>query len=70
MKKLIDAVKQGGKVTSKHEIEVVCAHCGFDLDESELAADTCSDCGHKLNLRKSTRVYVTSVPTAKGDTLR
>ena len=35
----------GFLVDSEHEIEVVCAHCGYDLDEDELAADTCSNCG-------------------------
>ena len=31
---------EDGTVEPAHEIEVVCAHCGFDLDESELEADT------------------------------
>ena len=44
-----------GIVEPAHTIEVVCQNCGFDLDESELAADTCSDCGEILNIN---RVYL------------
>jgi len=59
----------GDAIDPKHEIEVVCSHCGYDLDETELSADTCSDCGEALNLRQNTRIYATSVPAAGGSTL-
>ncbi len=42
----------GDAIDPKHEIEVVCSHCGYDLDETELSADTCADCGETLNLRQ------------------
>ena len=32
-----------GIVEPAHAVEVVCANCGFDLDENELQADTRSD---------------------------
>jgi transcription initiation factor IIE alpha subunit len=48
---------------------VVCGNCGYDVDEAELAADTCSDCGEALNLRQNTKIYATSVPPAGGSTL-
>ena len=54
-------------IDPRHEVEILCANCGFDLDESELAADTCSDCGEPLNLRQNTKIYATSVPPATGD---
>ena len=54
-------------IDPRHEVEILCANCGFDLDESELAADTCSDCGEPLNLRQNTKIYATSVPSATGD---
>jgi len=69
MKTLRQATQVGAAIDPKHEIEVVCANCGFDLDESELAADTCSDCGEALNLRTNMRIYATSVPEASGSTL-
>jgi|TARA_R100000455_G_C6265797_1_gene121059 rRNA maturation endonuclease Nob1 len=67
MKKVNEAVNVDGAIDPKHEIEVVCANCGYDLDDSELEADTCSDCGETLSLKQSTKIYATSVPAATGD---
>ena len=69
MKTVNEAVQLGDAIVPKHEIEVVCANCGHDLDEAELNADTCSDCGEALNLRQNTKIYATSVPPAGGSTL-
>lgn len=69
MKTVNEAVKKGDIIDPKHEVEVVCANCGYDLDASELSADTCSDCGEALNLRQSTTIYATTVPAAGGSTL-
>jgi hypothetical protein len=69
MIKVNEAVKSGDVIDPKHEVEIVCGHCGYDLDETELSADTCSDCGEPLNLRQSTRIYATTVPAADGSTL-
>jgi Zn finger protein HypA/HybF involved in hydrogenase expression len=69
MKTVKEAVQLGDAIVPKHEIEVVCANCGHDLDESELNADTCSDCGEALNLRQNTKIYATSIPPAGGSTL-
>ena len=57
-----------GTVEPAHEIEVVCANCGFDLDESELEADTCTDCGNPLNLKESVAIQVTTLPPVFGAT--
>ena len=69
MKTLNEAVKLENAIDPKHEVEVVCANCGYDLDASEISADTCSDCGETLNLRQNTKIYATSVPAAGGSTL-
>lgn len=69
MIKVNEAVKNGDTIDPKHEVEVVCANCGYDLDEAELTADTCSDCGKPLNLRQNTKIYATTVPAAGGSTL-
>jgi len=69
MKTLKEAVKVNGQIDPKHEIEVVCGSCGYDLDEAELTADTCSDCGEALNLKQSTTIYATTLPAAGGSTL-
>ena len=69
MKTVNEATDLGDAIDPKHEIEVVCGNCGYDVDEAELAADTCSDCGEALNLRQNTTIYATSVPPAGGSTL-
>jgi len=57
------AVEVDGKVVDcATEITKVCAACGYDLDEAELAADTCVDCGAPLNLKQSVTIHATSVP--------
>jgi len=56
------AVNAEGAVEPSHEIEVVCAHCGYDLDAAELEADTCSDCGNSLQLKRSVAITVTTLP--------
>ena len=51
-----------GTVVSSHSIEIVCAACGYDLDEAELDGDKCSDCGQDLELKQSVSVQATSIP--------
>ena len=67
MKQIIEAsTLENGLIQPRHEVEVVCAACGYDLDETELAADTCSDCGQPLDLKQSVAIHTTSVPAAGG----
>ena len=67
MKQVFDAeTLDDGVIRSAHEVEVVCSHCGYDLDEAELAADTCADCGAALELKQHVRIQVTSVPLSGG----
>ena len=69
MKTVNEAVDLGDTIDPKHEVEIVCGNCGYDLDETELTADTCSVCGEALNLRQHTKIYATSIPAAGGSTL-
>jgi predicted RNA-binding Zn-ribbon protein involved in translation (DUF1610 family) len=69
MKTVKEAKNLGSAIDPKHEIEVVCGNCGYDVNEAELSADTCSDCGEALNLRQNTKIYATSIPAAGGSTL-
>tara|TARA_R110002072_G_scaffold54232_2_gene142389 strand:+ start:757 stop:969 length:213 start_codon:yes stop_codon:yes gene_type:complete len=69
MKTVNEAATVGDVIDPKHEIEVVCGNCGYDLDEAELSADTCADCGEALNLRQNTKIYATTIPAAGGSTL-
>jgi hypothetical protein len=43
MKTVNEAKNLGSAIDPKHEIEVVCGNCGYDVNEAELSADTCSD---------------------------
>jgi transcription initiation factor IIE alpha subunit len=67
MIKLNEAKNVGDAIVVKHQIEVFCANCGYDLDEAEISADTCSDCGEDLNLKQNVKLYATSIPAAQGD---
>jgi len=69
MIKINEAQNLGSAIDPKHEIEVLCGNCGYDVDEAELTADTCSDCGVALNLQQHTKIYATSLPAAGGSTL-
>jgi DnaJ-class molecular chaperone len=63
MKQTFDAETLGtGIIRSAHTVEVVCQNCGYDLDEGEIASDTCTDCGAALELKQSVQISVTSVP--------
>jgi hypothetical protein len=68
MRTIVEArTLEGGLIEPHHEVEVVCAACGYDLDASELEADTCADCGAPLNLRQHISIHATSVPAAGGE---
>jgi hypothetical protein len=58
-----------GLIEPTHAIEVLCVACGYDLDEHELEADTCSDCGQVLNLKRSVAIEITTIPAAAGTTM-
>jgi rRNA maturation endonuclease Nob1 len=69
MKTIVEATKLDNTIVPKHEVEVVCSACGYDLDEAELDADTCADCGAPLNLKQSVAIHATTVPAAGATTL-
>ncbi len=66
MRAVYEAQLVDGQVQPRHEVEIVCAACGYDLDEAELEADTCADCGAPLNLKQHISIHATSVPAAGG----
>ncbi len=66
MRAVYEAQLVDGQVQPRHEVEIVCGACGYDLDEDELEADTCADCGAPLNLKQHISIHATSVPAAGG----
>ena len=65
----VSRILSDGLIEPAHAIEVLCAACGYDLDESELEADTCSDCGQALSLQRSIAIEITTIPAAAGATM-
>jgi len=59
---------EDGSVEPAHVIHQVCDACGYDLDEAELAADTCADCGKALNLKQHVAISVTTFPPMFAET--
>ena len=50
-------------VDPKHVVEILCPNCGRDVDEAELAAQECADCGFDLSTPKqSVSIFATSQP--------
>ena len=45
MKIVNEAKDLGETIDPKHEVELLCGNCGYDLDESEMAADTAQIAG-------------------------
>ena len=66
MKRLFEATNQDGMVVPKHEVELLCRACGYDLDEAEINADKCADCGADLELQQNVNIHVTTLPAAGG----
>ena len=53
----------GSVVEVAHKVEILCPNCDRDVDEAELAAQVCSDCGHDLTQPKqSVEIHATSIP--------
>lgn len=54
---------EDGTIEPKHKIEIYCPNCGRDVDEGELAAQLCNDCGTDLSAPKQhVSITVTSKP--------
>ncbi len=66
MKRIVEAQELDGVIVPKHEVELLCKECGYDLDESELEADTCADCGADLDLQQNVSIHTTTIPAAGG----
>jgi Zn finger protein HypA/HybF involved in hydrogenase expression len=54
---------EDGTLAPAHKIEIYCPNCSRDVDEAELAAQKCNDCGHSLATPKqNVAINVTSKP--------
>lgn len=59
-----DAVKlEDGTILAKHKVEILCPNCSRDVDETELVAQKCNDCGASLvQPKQNVAINVTSKP--------
>ena len=60
-----DPVKlaDGSTIEPRHTVEILCPNCGRDVDEAELTAQKCNDCGQDLSAPKqSVAIEVTTKP--------
>lgn len=56
-------LEDGSTIEPRHVIEIYCPNCGRDVDETELAAQKCNDCGTSLaQPKQSVAINVTSKP--------
>jgi Zn finger protein HypA/HybF involved in hydrogenase expression len=59
---IIEKQAEAGDVA--HKVEIYCPACSRDVDESELAAQKCNDCGQDLsNPKQSVTIAATSIST-------
>ena len=49
MIKIIQDELVGSEFKPRHTIEIYCPNCGRDVDEAELTAKKCNDCGFDLS---------------------
>ena len=58
-----DAKVVNGATDVRTKVEVYCPNCGRDVDESELTAMKCNDCGHDLTTpEQHVAIIVASMP--------
>lgn len=63
MIKIEDAKVLEGSTDVRTKVEVYCPNCGRDVDEIELAAKKCNDCGQDLSApEQHVSIIVASMP--------
>ena len=66
----MEASKVDNVIVPRHTIEILCPNCGRDVDEFELSALECNDCGQDLSEPKqNVAIHATTVPAAGGKTM-
>ena len=54
---------ESGVTEVAHKVEILCPNCSRDVDEAELAAQKCNDCGHDLSEpQQNVEIRATSIP--------
>jgi uncharacterized OB-fold protein len=69
IKEIADEKLDDGTILCRHTIEVYCPSCSRDVDEAELAAQKCNDCGHSLAEPEQHVAIVVANLSSGGSTL-
>ena len=69
MIKTIQDELNGSEFKPRHTIEIYCPNCGRDVDEAELTAKACSDCGTDLSNPEQHVAIVVANMSFGGSTL-
>lgn len=69
IKEIPDAKLEDGSILCRHTIEVYCPGCGRDVDEGELEAKKCNDCGLDLSTPEQHVAIVVANLSSGGQTL-
>jgi hypothetical protein len=67
--KTIQDSMDGGEFKPRHTIEIYCPNCSRDVDEAELAAQKCTDCGFDLSTPEQHVAIVVANLSSGGATL-
>ena len=59
----------GSEFKPRHTIEIYCPNCSRDVDETELAAKKCNDCGFDLSTPERHVAIVVANLSSGGSTL-
>lgn len=70
MIKTIQDSIEGSEFKPRHTIEIYCPNCGRDVDEAELAAKKCNDCGTDLSEPEQHVAIVVANMSFGGSTLQ
>lgn len=66
---IADAKLEDGSFLCRHTIEIYCPNCGRDVDETELSAQKCNDCGTDLSTPEQHVAIVVANLSSGGRTL-
>jgi Zn finger protein HypA/HybF involved in hydrogenase expression len=69
MIKTIQDSLEGSEFKPRHTIEIYCPNCSRDVDEAELAAQKCNDCGFDLSEPEQHVAIVVANMSFGGSTL-
>jgi hypothetical protein len=69
IKEIPDAKLADGSIACRTTVEIYCPNCSRDVDEAELAAKKCSDCGFDLSTPEQHVAVVVANLSSGGQTL-